>query len=647
MDPNGAEVGDKCDVGPQLGTPLGFAANGSPYNQVISGHQYLLQEEWANVDSDGNADCVQASPTTTNQLPLPQVNLAQFNPVVIGNVNRPGGGGIRVQVSLLREGPAGNPVTVTRASTITAADGSWRLSLAPHAVGDDRDEIDIDYSGANAPQPSHQVILTGNGGNPFTEAGWMGWTAMDEGSAVTSGPAGSSLLLAPCFQAGSLGFTRGGSSTAESPNDFCNTQTDVATEGTSTISRSDRLTWTSNDNRAFDAPTAPHPNLLGGLVSLTVPVGEPGSVSVVNSALTTFTPGGFPACIADLEFQEVACTGLVPGARYAVTDHGRQAPALADSSGTIIVALPLHRGDLVALGNGSRSLTTLHVARLKVRIIGEETFLSGGTCQPGDYFGPPLTKPPTSTAAGMPTDPTHPTTGGVALTGAVCPLSGHAAGLPSTNIAQTDDRSGGVTEVEVPDIQDTSPMEAETMYGHFTALAESGLTLPDNRVLPTDVATRISLTIFTARGARVLTVRNVDTRRGANVPALVPGNYEALWTLTDPNHDTRLVGTRFVEQAGRRGAGPKAHVSCRFVRGGRIRCSVSFPAYLQIRGSVRMRLSRGGAVVGLGHGPVRRGRATITMSELVRPSGGVWHATLVLSGPRIEPVTIQAGVRGP
>ena len=30
------------------------------------------------------------------------------------------------------------------------------------------------YSGAGAPTPSHQVILTGNGGDPFTESGWIG-----------------------------------------------------------------------------------------------------------------------------------------------------------------------------------------------------------------------------------------------------------------------------------------------------------------------------------------------------------------------------------------------------------------------------------------------------------------------------------------
>ncbi|MBV8431876.1 MAG: hypothetical protein JO244_11965 [Solirubrobacterales bacterium] len=59
-----------------------------------------------------------------------------------------------------------------------------------------------------------------------------------------------------------------------------------------------------------------------------------------------------------------------------------------------------------------------------------------------------------------------------------------------------------------------------------------------------------------------------------------------------------------------------------------------------------MRLSRGGAVVGLGHAPLRHGKAAVAMSELVSAVSGAWHATLVLSGPRIKPVTIQAGVRG-
>ena len=43
---HGEEVGDQC-VG-QMGTPLGTAPNGSPFNQVINGHFYWYQEEWSN-----------------------------------------------------------------------------------------------------------------------------------------------------------------------------------------------------------------------------------------------------------------------------------------------------------------------------------------------------------------------------------------------------------------------------------------------------------------------------------------------------------------------------------------------------------------------------------------------------------------------
>ncbi|MEO8897324.1 MAG: PKD domain-containing protein [Candidatus Dormibacter sp.] len=42
----GQENGDQC--GRQMGTPLGLAANGAKYNQVINGHFYWYQMEWSN-----------------------------------------------------------------------------------------------------------------------------------------------------------------------------------------------------------------------------------------------------------------------------------------------------------------------------------------------------------------------------------------------------------------------------------------------------------------------------------------------------------------------------------------------------------------------------------------------------------------------
>ncbi len=44
---HGEENGDQCDG--QMGTPLGTAANGAQYNQVINGHFYWYQEEWSNI----------------------------------------------------------------------------------------------------------------------------------------------------------------------------------------------------------------------------------------------------------------------------------------------------------------------------------------------------------------------------------------------------------------------------------------------------------------------------------------------------------------------------------------------------------------------------------------------------------------------
>jgi plastocyanin len=43
---HGLEVGDVCQR--DMGTPLGTAPNGSPYNQLINGHPYWYQTEWSN-----------------------------------------------------------------------------------------------------------------------------------------------------------------------------------------------------------------------------------------------------------------------------------------------------------------------------------------------------------------------------------------------------------------------------------------------------------------------------------------------------------------------------------------------------------------------------------------------------------------------
>ena len=102
-----------------------------------------------------------------------------------------------------------------------------------------------------------------------------------------------------------------------------------------------------------------------------------------------------PQCLADLEVQAVECIGLVPKVTYTLTDGRQRQRAAADGTGTVIAPLDVSGGNLVSLSNGSRTLTVLHVAHLRVLILGEETVLAVGRCQPGEYFGAPSDVVPT------------------------------------------------------------------------------------------------------------------------------------------------------------------------------------------------------------------------------------------------------------
>jgi len=178
--------------------------------------------------------------------------------------------------------------------------------------------------------------------------------------------------------------------------------------------------------------------------------------------------------------------------------------------------------------------------------MGEQTVLAGGRCEPGEYYGSAIRTIPTSTGAGESSSGAR---GGAALTGEICPLSGDATKLSSKHIAQTDEFSGGQTQTEVPDVEDTSPIQGETVYGGFRAIAQSGLPGPNHTIVPTDASSRIAVSIARATGGPpVFTRRNVDTGGGVAVPALAPGSYRATWTLSDANGDTRTITTRFVEQ---------------------------------------------------------------------------------------------------
>jgi hypothetical protein len=533
MDPNGSEVGDKCEFGPQVGAPLGFAPNGSPFNQVIGGDQWLIQDMWSNA----TRGCVQSSTAATAPPSLPQVRLTQFSPSVSGNIGD-AQANLSVTVTLKRAG-----TSVGRARATTRSDGSWgpvslkSLTRAPVAAfGDDRDKMLVDYGKGGPPR---DTILTGNGGNAFAESGWTGWYDLDHGYAVFSSFGVNGVLVAPCFQTGVLSLTINHTAT-QSPSDLCGTETDVSIIGTGTIGPGADLRLQSQDNRAV---TAGNPD--GALVTLSVPLGEANSLpSIVNNQII-FEPSGFPSCAANLRSQRVTCTDLVPGTSYALTRRRGHTTVHANADGlgsTAAVSFgggrPLTGGDVVTLTNAAhRRLTVLHVAHLRVHINGAQTVIASGTCEAGAYYGPVLATPPINAAVGAP---------GIAGTGKVCPADGNAKGLSVANIQQTDDLSGGDTFTTVPQLEFTSPSNGATLYGRFVALAGAGIPTPRHAVVSSGATVSVTITPDSG-GPAVFHAADVNTGSGVRVTALAPGAYDAKWVLTDANGDTRTVLTHFVE----------------------------------------------------------------------------------------------------
>jgi hypothetical protein len=529
MDPNGLETADKCENGPQQSTPLGYASDGSPYNQVIGGHQYLIQDIWSNARSG----CVQSSTAVASIPALHTVDLRQFSSSVsgtLGSAHR-----LPVVVILAR---AGGPVAI--ASGVSRANGSWGpLTLRgrdgqPHAVGDDRDVIEVLY-GLDKGSPAPDFIETGDGGNPFTESGFTGWFDLDHGYAVRSAQGHTRLLIGPCGQTGVLTL-RVGAALAPSPTDQCSTETDAAPVTVGHVGLGTAMTMASEDNRGGYAL---EPD--GALVRLTVALGEPGSVSSIANNQLVFTPTGFPTCTAFLRIDTVRCAGLVARERYRLLRGGRTLGAGgAGAAGAVtLTGLAIRGGDVVTLVNAAgRRLTSLHVARLRIDLVGNETVVASGTCQAGDYWGKPVTSPPIGPSIGV----------GISNSGTICPASGKAKGLPTADIAQTDDFSGGQTVTQVPEIQSTAPIQDETLYGSFVASAQSGLPGPHGSVSAGGVPIALRITPAGSRH-RVFHAANVDTARGVDVPALAPGAYVATWVLHDAAGDTRTLTTRFVDEA--------------------------------------------------------------------------------------------------
>ena len=335
----------------------------------------------------------------------------------------------------------------------------------------------------------------------------------------------------------------------EGMTDTCNTQTGIATLPLPrNAAAGDVVTDSSNDNRAFSPPDGPTPNGVGGLVNLTVPVGEADAVSLFTSPMAFFTPSGFPTCSADLEGQSLSCSGLVADGNYTATDGGAHASGTADGNGTSPCRWRSRAATRCRCPTGPGRD---HAAR--GRPAGRHRRRADGAGR-RDVRGGPVLRLAAQRGAdqrlgGCPSA----VAGGAALTGEICPMGGSAAGLPSSPIVQTDELSGGQTQTEVPDLENTTPLNGEIVAGGFPAIGQSGFPGPDNSVTPDRAAGSRSPSPRRAAVAPCSPTPNVNSVNGTSVPALKPGSYNATWVITDLNGDTRTVMTRFVEQSARQG----------------------------------------------------------------------------------------------
>jgi hypothetical protein len=74
-----------------------------------------------------------------------------------------------------------------------------------------------------------------------------------------------------------------------------------------------------------------------------------------------------------------------------------------------------------------------------------------------------------------------------------------------------------------------------------------------------------------------------------------------------------------------------ASVACKRLPRNQIHCEMTIKGGAGINGTVTMRITRGSLVVALGHGSVKRGRATLTMRALQRMTPGRYTVTMVVT----------------
>jgi PKD repeat protein len=288
---SGGEVGDKCEE--SMGTALGTAPDGSPYNQVIDGHLYWYQEEWSN---QGNG-CLQrltfagAEPTATFTSAPAGGESVSFD---ASGSTAPGG--VAHYNWQFNDGPGLSIPTETSAPTLSHTfpkAGTYEVALTVFAS----DGTSIGTA---------QSITVGSPAAPAVSGLSPKSGPAAGGTSVTVTGTGFTGATAVRFGSASASFTVNSdtSITATSPAGISGTiDVTVATpHGTSATGKSDRFKYGLATVTSVSPATGPKAG--GTTVTIT------GSGFALGSA-TTFDFGKAPASAVDCS-SSTSCTAVTP-----------------------------------------------------------------------------------------------------------------------------------------------------------------------------------------------------------------------------------------------------------------------------------------------------------------------------------------------
>lgn len=635
----------------------------------------------------------------TDAIVQPLASIEVNGATISGDVGGGLSGSNGVTVSLRRDntcqycesGP-GPRVVESASDTIENSNGQWSVTLPTRAVGDNRDTIFLDFSGAGPVEGS----TTSSGvppdttinphDNPFLEAPDL-LSAMR----IWPNPDGHLVVVhaKPC--SGDVYCPRAVVHAPGHGGDIVAVREPFEGVGNAFVAV---LTGTATNDDPISASlwtarfTDPNPTLLEltkaapmlGVYQAPSDVlgpgegegGEGGPVFEARLAPKCFafyaegSVEGFPA--------SARCLDVAPETHYELV-HSRGAPLhaypLETEAGQTTLGTHLLNaiapGDVIALKlaapSGSRELSQTTVGSFRVDLR-EDSELLGGECTPGRWLmmSGSVLCPPSGVLDPAEFDPE--------INQFERPAFANEIG---SVVTLEDDRGGGGTAIHVPAATQTVPMNGEAVWGSswqaYADVSDAAFSWAGAGT-PTQFAYQTWVDPI-KDGPWTIVPGNPNTTAGATVSGVPTGRYQARWRVTDGHGDTNTHYSMFFQEPAQSGpqgqtgssgpsgpqgaggaagpagpagpAGKNAKVTCTVKNKSKtkvkVTCKVKLVSSSASRVSrVSVRLSRRGSLYAIGSGPAHDRRAVVHLREL-RPlrRGQRYDVQIVARAPGAPP----------